>query len=193
MVGFSLWADRGGGALWMYTLHYPRGYRFFSHLQAECWQVWAGRRKECVSLPQVREPSLVTHLPFTVSVSLAVFVLVSLACKCYCCSWECFKWNKCINSLSWLGGIFCLFVFLIFCSCKKRCLWEQAREGCVCVCAGLSEHSFICSAGAKDFFWVFFVQHNLNCMPFLICPWKKIMLYGLSAGLLLIQPAGLLF
>lgn len=46
--------------------------------------------KECVSLPQVREPSVVTHLCFTVSVSLAVFVLVSLASKC-CCSWDCFK------------------------------------------------------------------------------------------------------
>lgn len=73
------------------TAHYQHSYRFFSHLQVECWQVWTGRQKESVSLPQVREPSLVTHLCFTVSVSLAVFVLVSLACECYCCSWEYFK------------------------------------------------------------------------------------------------------
>lgn len=173
------------------TLHYQHSYRFSSHFRAECWQVWTGRGKECVSLPQVREPSLVTHLCFTVSVSLAVFVLVSLACKCYCCSWECFKWNERVNSLSCLSGF--LFVCcLIFCSCKK-CLWEQAKESCVCDCAGLSERSFVFSAGLRDFFWVLFVRHNLNCMPILICPWKKIILYGLSAGLLLIQIAGLLF
>lgn len=93
------------------ALRYQHGYRFFNHFQVECWQVWTGRWKECVSLPQVREPSLVTHLCFTVSISLAVLVLVSLTCKCYCCSWECFKWNKCFNSLSWLCGFFCLFVF----------------------------------------------------------------------------------
>lgn len=165
MVGFSLWADKGGGALWVYTLHYPRGYRFFSHFQAECWQVRAGRRKECVSLPQVKEPTSVTHLCFTVSVSLAVFVLVSLACKCYCCSWECLNET---NALIPFPGLVGFFVCFIFCSC----LWEQAKEDCVCVCLCWFVRAFI-----YPFCWFegfFFESFLCSIISIVCCSWSAL-------------------
>lgn len=75
------------------------------------------------------------------------------------------KWNKCINSLSWLGGFFCLFYILL--------LLMRASKGRLCVCVSV----LVCQSIHLSILlvWgIFFESFLCSIISIVCCSWSAL-------------------